>query len=130
MVGWSLQVFTRYCENDITCIRSHLHREESKLRKNIIGYDANSWYLYCLGKDTLVVNEKQFNQKWIKKFSKHVLRGKVFGFVQVDIDVHEELYDKLSEITMHFVVYDIPNRNATEEIKMYKEKMVKNNQRN
>ena len=73
-----------------------------------------SWYLYCLGKDTLVVNEKQFNQKWIKKFSKHVLKGKVFEFVQVDIDVHEELYDKLSEITMHFVVYDIPNRNATE----------------
>ena len=47
--------------------------------------------------------------------------------MQVDIDVHEELYDKLSEITMHFVVYDIPNRNATEEIKVYKEKMVKNN---
>ena len=50
------------------------------------------------GKDTLVVNEKPFDQKRIAKFSKDVLKGKVFGFGEVDIEVPGELYDKFSEM--------------------------------
>ena len=46
------------------------------------------------GKDTLVVNKNPFDQKRIAKFSKVVLKGKVFGFPQVDIKIPEELYDK------------------------------------
>ena len=67
MVGGPAQVFTRYYEKDITCIRSHVYGEKSKLTKGVIGYDANSLYLYCsgdvmpCGKDTLVVHKKLFD---------------------------------------------------------------------
>ena len=39
MVGGPAQVFTRYHEKDIT----------RKITRGIIGYDANSLYLYCSG---------------------------------------------------------------------------------
>ena len=89
MVGGPAQVFTRYHVKNITRIRSHVYEERSKLTKGIIGYDANAVYLYCsgnempCGKDTLVVNKKPFDQKRIAKFSKDVLKRKVFGFAQV-----------------------------------------------
>ena len=68
MVGGPAHVFTRYHEKDITRIRSHVYGEKSKLTKGVIGYDANSLYLYCSGdimpcvKDTLVINKKPFDQ--------------------------------------------------------------------
>ena len=128
MVGGPAQVFTRYHEKDITRIRSHVYEEKSKLTKGVIGYDADASYLYCsgdvmpCGKDTLVVNKKPFDQKRIAKFSKDVLKGKVFGFAQVDIEVPDELYDKFSEMSPLFVVQEIPDRNIPEEMKIYKEK--------
>ena len=128
MVGGSAQVLTRYHEKDVTRIRSHVYDRKSKLTRDIIGYDANSLYLHCsgdvmsCGKDTLVVNKKPFDQKRIAKFSKDVLKGKVFGFAQVDIEVPDELYDKFSEMSPLFVVQEILDRDIPEEIKIYKEK--------
>ena len=74
--------------------------EKGKLIKVVIRYDANDLYLHCsgnvmpCGKDTLVVNKKPFDQKRIAKFSKDVLKEKVFVFAQVDIEVPDKLYDK------------------------------------
>ena len=102
--------------------------EKSKLRKCLINYDANALYLYCsgdvmpCGKDTLVVNKKPYDQKRIAKFSKDVLKGKVFGFAQVDIEVPNELYDKFSEMSPLLVVQEIPDRDIPKEMKIYKEK--------
>ena len=56
------------------------------------------------GKDTLVVNKEPFDQKRIVKFSKDVLKGKIFGFAQVEIEVPDELYDKFSKMPPLFVV--------------------------
>ena len=50
------------------------------------------------GKDALAVNKKPYDQKRIAKFSRDVLKGKVFWFAQVDIEVSEELYDRFSEM--------------------------------
>ena len=78
----------------------------SKLTKNIIGYDANSLHLYCsgdvmpCGADTLVMNEKPFDQQQNETFLRDVLKGKVFGFAQVDIDVP---LLQLSEMVLLFV---------------------------
>ena len=94
-----------------------------------MGYDASSLYLYCpsdvmpCGKDTPFVNKKPFDQKRIAKFSKDVLKGKVFGFAQVDIEVPDELYGKFSEMSPLFVVQVIPDRDIPEEMKMYKKKL-------
>ena len=69
MVDGPGQVFTSYHEKDITSIRSHVYGEKSKLTKGVIGFDANVLYLYCsgdvmpCGKDTLVLNNKPFDQK-------------------------------------------------------------------
>ena len=118
-VGGITQVFARYHEKDITRIR-HVYGEKSKLTKGVIGYGANALYLYCsgdvlpCGKDTLVVNKKPFDQKRIAKFSKDVLKGKVFGFAQVDIEVPDKLHDKFSKMAPLFVVQEIPGRNIPE----------------
>ena len=100
--------------------------EKSKLTRSIMVYDASSLYLYCsgdaipCGKDTLVLNKKPFDQKRITKFSKDVLKGSVFRFAQVDIEVPDALYDKFSEMSPLFVVQGIPDCDIPEEMKIYK----------
>ena len=74
------------------------------------------------GKDTLVVNQKLFDQKRIAKFSKNVLKGKVFRFVQFDMEVLNELCDKFSEMAPLFVDEEIPDCDIPEKMKIYKEK--------
>ena len=74
------------------------------------------------GKDTLVVNKKPFDQKRIAKFLKDVLKGKAFGFAQVDYEVPDELYDKFSEMAPLFVIQEIPDWYLPEEMKINKEK--------
>ena len=128
MVGGPAQVFTRYHEKDITRIRSHVYGEKRKLTKDIIGYDANSLNLYSssdvipCGKDMLVVNKKLFDQRRIAKFSNDVLKGKVFGFAQVDTEVTDELYDKFSEMPPLFVSQEILDCDIPKEMKIYNEK--------
>ena len=45
MVGGPVQVFTRYHEKNITCVRPHVYEEKSRLTKGVLGYDANALYL-------------------------------------------------------------------------------------
>ena len=73
-------------------------------------------------KDTLVVSKKLFDQKRIAKFSKVVLKGKVFRFAQVDIEVPDELCDKFGEMSPLLVVQEIPDRDIPEEMKIFKQK--------
>ena len=58
----------------------------------------------------------------MQNLSKDVLKGKVFGFAQVNIEVPGELYDKFSEMPPMFVVQEIPDCYISEEMKIYKEK--------
>ena len=130
MVGGPSMVFCRYAERGVTGIRSHVHEKESKKIKNkkcktILGYDANALYLYCsgqkmpCGKETLVVNERPTSTKRIQKIVKDVLNDSVFGFVQVDIQVPEKLWDKFSEMSPLFVVQEIPESCIPEHMKKY-----------
>ena len=75
------------------------------------------------GNGRLVVNEKPFDQKRIVTFSKDVLKGKVLGFAQVDIEVPNQFYDKFSEMVPLFVVKEIPDCYIPEEIKIYQKKL-------
>ena len=68
------------------------------------------------------MNKKPFYQKRIAKLSKDVLKGKVFGFAQVDIKIPDELYDMFSEMTPLFVVQEIPDRDMHDKMKIYREK--------
>lgn len=71
---------------------------------------------------TLFVNEKPFDQKWITKFSKDSLNGKVLEFTQVDTEVPYELYVEINQMALLFVVQEISDCNITKTMKMYKEK--------
>ena len=50
-------------------------------------------------KEKLVVNERPTYINRIQKFVKDVLNDKVFGYVQVDINVPEKLWGKFSEMS-------------------------------
>ena len=45
-----------------------------------------------MAKTSWLLIKTPFDQKGIAKFSKDVLKGKVFGFAQVDIEVPDELW--------------------------------------
>ena len=57
-----------------------------------------------MAKTRWLLIKKPHDQKRNAKFSRDVLKGKVFRFAQVDIEVPEELYDKFSEMSPLFVV--------------------------
>ena len=86
ILGGQEEVFTRYHKKCITRIRSHVHGVESKMTKEMIGYNANLLYLRCANdlmprdKDTLIVKTKPFHQKGISKFLKDVLKRNIFRF--------------------------------------------------
>ena len=79
-----------------------MHREESKLRKNITGYDVNRLYFYCsgdvmpCGKGTLVLNERPFELKQKK------VKGTrcILGFVITPM-IHWYLLDGLRLTAVH-----------------------------
>ena len=77
----------------------------------VINYDASFLYLCCSGdvtlcsKDMLVMKEKPFDQKQIAKVSQDVLKGKFFGFEQVDMEVPKEFHSKLRKITPLLKIY-------------------------
>ena len=54
-----------------------------------------------------------------RKFSEDILKEKVSGFVQVDIAVPNELYDKFSGMVLLLVAQGIPDSNLPEKIRMY-----------
>ena len=126
MVGGPSIVFCRYHEAGVTQIRSHKYGKEAKPCSGVIGYDANALYLYCsgsempCGKDALVLNRRPYEEKRIKKFCRRVVKNKVFGFAQVDIEVPEDLYDKFEEMAPLFVVQEIFEELVPEHMKEYK----------
>ena len=55
MVGGPSIVFCRYAEAGISKIRSHIYsvagEEDAKICRTVIGFDANSLFLYCSGQE-------------------------------------------------------------------------------
>ena len=122
MVGGPSIVFCRYAEAGISKIRSHINSDSeagAKLRaktcRAVLGFDANSLYLYCSGQEMPCGKEKVFqanpeakpeqrpkgrsnsgagasqalSSEEKDKLIQNVLNDKLFGFFQVDIEVPE-----------------------------------------
>ena len=85
-------VFHRYQEVDETLIRG------GKLCKSIIGFDANALYLGGIMQEMPVGKYKHITEYNIKDLTHDILNDKLFGFVEVDIKVPDELYEKFSEM--------------------------------
>ena len=110
MVGGPAIVFTRYHKSGKTRIRAHIYGRNGKKCRAVLGYDANGLYLYCsgqkmpCGKERLEQVSSPKSKRTIERLNNKVLKGSLFGFAQVDIEVPEELYDKFSEMAPLFVV--------------------------
>ena len=84
-----------------------------------MGMTVNYLYLHHPGdvmpckKNTLVVNEKPYNEKQINKFSEFILKVNIFDFVQVAIEAPDKLFqNKCLIILSQMIILD--------EIKTYK----------
>mmetsp|Transcript_73982 Transcript_73982/g.197152 ORF Transcript_73982/g.197152 Transcript_73982/m.197152 type:complete len:217 (-) Transcript_73982:2436-3086(-) len=104
-------IFHRYQEAYKTLIRG------GKLCKNIIGFDANALYLWEIMQDMPVGEYKHIKEYKIIDLEKDILNDKLFGFIEVDIKVPDELYNKFSEMSPIFknIVIDANDNNIISE---------------
>ena len=128
MVGGPSIVFCRYAEKEVTKIRPHIYGEDAKTCESVVGFDANSLYLYCLGdempcgKEEYVEVKNPKDQDTINKICEDVINGDLFGFFQVDIHVPEELKEKFREFSPLFVVDEVSEEKVPQHMKDYQEK--------
>ena len=124
MIGGPSIVFCRYAEVGKTKIRSH-QWEDAKNCESIVGFDANSLYLYCSGQEMPCGKEQYFEVEdptAVEDLCNAVLNGNLFGYLQVDIQVPEQLKDKFREFSPLFVVDSIPRDLVPFHMKEYQEK--------
>ena len=78
----------------------------------VIGFDANSLYLYCSGQEMPCGKEQYVGVDQpndMEELYNQVMNGELFGFLQVDIHIPDELIDKFSEFCPLFVMDSIPD---------------------
>ena len=124
MIGGPSIVFCRYAEVGKTKIRSH-QWEDAKNCESIVGFDANSLYLYCSGQEMPCGKEQYFEVEdptVVEDLCNAVLNGNLFGYLQVDIQVPEQLRDKFREFSPLFVVDSIPGDLVPAHMKEYQKK--------
>ena len=151
MIGGPSIVFCRYAEAGVSRIRSHIYSdseagataelEQAKLRADaktcraVLGFDANSLYLFCSGQEMPCGKEKVFssNPKEKDELIQNVLNDKLLGFFQVDIEVPEQLLDKFSEFSPLFILSEVPEDQIPQHMHAYKintgRKKIKNNKK-
>lgn len=134
ITGGASLVFHRYHEAEKTELtRTHYDSEKKewfydkngkKVRK-IVGYDANALYLWCIGQIMLCGR-----LKWIEtsdfQYIINALKGKFFGFLEVDIHVPENKYEYFSQMCPIFKNLEYSQEEAGEHMK----EIIKLNQEN
>ncbi len=121
MVGGPSIVFTRHAEKDKSKIRPHKYKNP-KTCQAVVGFDANSLYLYCSGQEMPCGKEtysEMKNPTKVARFCRDVLNDRFFGFCQVDIHVPEHLKVKFNEFSPLFVVDSVPEELIPEHMKRY-----------
>ena len=144
MIGGPSIVFCRYAEAGISKIRSQSGRGETREAKTcraVLGFDANSLYLYCSGQEMPCGKEKVFSSnpgakpERVKQdeIIQNVLNDKLFGFFQVDIEVPEQFWKHFSEFSPLFVISEVPEDQIPQHMQDYKintgRKKIKNNKK-
>ena len=128
MVGGPSIVFCRYAEAGISKIRSHIN-SEAKTCRAVLGFDANSLYLYCSGQEMPCGKEKVFkcnpeakpeqSSEEKNKLIQNVLKDELFGFFEVDIEVPHQLQNHFSEFSPLFVISEVPEEQIPQHMKNY-----------
>eukprot|EP00732_Lithocolla_globosa_P000459 Lithocolla_globosa_v1_NODE_138_length_5823_cov_17.507628.p1 type:complete len:551 gc:universal NODE_138_length_5823_cov_17.507628:3490-1838(-) len=122
MVGGPSIVFHRYHEANKTHIQRVKYDKENKIwrkkkegiGKKIVGFDANALYLWCQGQDMpcgkLEYIDEDIDQE---QTIQDVKDDELFGFIEVDIHVPEELYNKFGEMQPIFKNVEFENNSET-----------------
>ena len=147
MVGGPSIVFCRYAEAGISKIR-----DGEKICRTVIGFDANSLYLYCSGQEMPCGKEKVFRcnggveekaerAKALRpgrspeqdEIIQNVLNDELFGFFEVDIEVPEQLRKRFSEFSPLFILAEVREDQIPQHMKNYQintgRKKIKNNKK-
>ena len=114
-------VFCRYADVAVSKIRSHKYRDP-KTCKIVIGFDANSLYLYCSGREIPCGKEEYIeveNPSVIKNLCDKVIKDELFRFLHVDIHIPDELLERFSEFSPFFIVDSIPEDQIPQHMKDY-----------
>jgi hypothetical protein len=101
IVGGPSIIFHRYHEVDKTRIRG------GKVCKKVLGYDANALYLGAIGEVMPVGDYGTITQYDLQQLKKDVMSDKLFGYVECDISVPDNLYEYFSEMCPIFKNIDI-----------------------
>ena len=113
MIGSPSIVFCRYAEAEMSKIRSHKYENAKnpqiccRIRCKFLIFILLGQEMPC-GKEEYVEIEKPNDPKLIDKLCKDILEDKLFGFLQVDIHVPDNLKQKFSEFSPLFIVDSIP----------------------
>jgi len=125
-------VFSRYAQRDVTRIRCRCHDLECykgegvgactkhpcshKLVKRIIGLDASSLYLYCIGQPMPfgrpVVTRGELNTTDREALIKRIADGSFCGFLECDVLTPEHLKEMHAEFPMVFKSCEVPCESA------------------
>ena len=112
VVGGPSLVFTCKHVANQTRIRSHQY-EDAKPAKRILGYDANSLYPSTMMKEMPcgegVVTTYTNPEAAARVFPDTLRSGEWFGFVEVDIEVPEELWPEFEEFPPLFINRSVPD---------------------
>ena len=76
----------------------------------------------CLGKEKYVEVENPQDSNVVKDLCNKVMKDKLFGFLQVDIQVPNELLKKFSEFSLLFIINSIPEKQIPQHMKDYQER--------
>ena len=120
-------VFSRYAEARVSKIRPHKY-ENPKTCASVIGFDANSLYLYCSGQEMPCSKEEYVEVSWpqdsgvVEDLCNKVLTGELFGFLQVNIHVPDALQEKFSKFSTLFIIDSIPEDLVPQHMKDYQER--------
>ena len=74
------------------------------------------------GKEGYVEVKNPEDSSIIKDLCDKVMKDKLFGFLQVDIQVSDELLEKFSEFSPLFIIYEVPKEQIPQHMKDYQER--------
>ena len=119
MIGGPSIVFCRYAEVGKTQIRGG-----TKPCKSIVGFDANSLYLYCSGQEMPCGKERYIEDPTasVQELCNRVMTDDLFGFLEVDICVPGKLREKFSEFSPLLMIDSIPESLVPTQMKEYQER--------
>ena len=111
-------VFCRFHETGMSLTLSHKY-QNPKTCARVVRLDANSLYLYCSGQE-MPCSKEEYIEMSLKESCEElcdlVMKGELFGFLQVGIHIPDELIAKFSEFCLLFIVDEYQERTGRKTI--------------